>query len=55
MGCTDSAGDSRWYLPRCQAEGCTWDVNRDGDYCWMHRKVPGKARETAGRTLGEAL
>jgi hypothetical protein len=37
MGCTDSAGDSRWYLPRCATEGCTWDVNQEGDYCWAHR------------------
>lgn len=39
MGCTDSAGESRWYLPRCSAEGCNWDVNHEGDFCWVHRQL----------------
>lgn len=39
MGCSDSAGDSRWYLPRCAVKGCTWDVNHEGDKCWQHRNT----------------
>lgn len=39
MGCTDDADDSRWYLPRCAAEGCNWSVNHEGDFCWCHHDL----------------
>lgn len=45
MGCTDRAGDSRWYKPRCSVEGCNWDVNHPGEKCWTHRDKENKEGE----------
>lgn len=46
MGCTDSAGESRWYLPRCATEGCNWDVNHEGDACSTCAFIAAREAET---------
>lgn len=46
MGCTDIAGESRWYKPRCAEPECNWDVNNKGDYCWIHRHLIENPKES---------